>query len=323
MENQIEIYSSNTQIQNKLINEKSQLKELIYAFLKEKSKNTQIMYQAHIKEFFTFIDSLNTTLKHARYTHLIAYREYLLSRELSDNTINAKIASIKSFFKFLSRPFDDEGNVYLENNIAQHLTRMKVNPYDHSQTFDVDLYKKIIKDINEENVVELRDKTMFLIFGLCGLRKSEVRFMKVNSIKEEMGIPYYKIKGKGNKVIEKELDDIVYSLIQQLIKKLRLKEPDYLFQNLSNNSRKGMPLSHAGINYILNHYVKKYGFSKNFRVHSLRSMSAYALLKQTKDITEVQKHLNHSNIATTQIYLNKLQNKKVGYYKKLEKELLG
>ncbi len=296
-----------------------EIRKLIFSFLASKAKSSKKVYEGHLKEFLSFMDEVQLeSFKHVEYSHLMAYRETLIRKDLKDNTINVKLATVRSFFKFLNQPIDNEGKTYLNNNVASHLKKLKVDPYSHSQTFDRSLFQRILKDLDEDDPIQLRDKIIFMLLAYCGLRKSEVRQMKVASIYLEEGICYYTVKGKGNKVIDKELPPEISRLIGLLVDKIYLKENDYLFQSMGNRKGQAKNLSESAINYILNHYVKEYGFTKRFRVHSLRAMSGQEVYQKTKDILLTQKHLNHSNISTTQIYLDRLgESRKVRYYGKM------
>ena len=131
-----------------------------------------------------------------------------------------------------------------------------------------------------------------LLYG-CGLRVSEIIYLKNGDVNFEEGLIYIKLaKGKKDRFVK-----IPSSVLDELENFSKLNKGEYLFES----NRRGK-LTTATIQAMLKNSAKKAGIKKRVYPHLLRHSFATHLLEQGTDLRIIQKLLGHSDIKTTQIY---------------------
>lgn len=116
--------------------------------------------------------------------------------------------------------------------------------------------------------------------------------------------PYIKIVGKGNKERIIYINDSVVSMIEEYRKKFNISN-GYLFLNNSGNQ-----FTRYGVNKIVNKYFEQAKQkcqalrSKTITPHSFRHTKAVHFLQNGTALPIIQRFLGHSNIQTTEIYLD-------------------
>ncbi len=278
------------------MNEES--KELIESFLlflssKNFSHNTIKSYREDLAEFFEFAEKSPSEVNSRDIEEFIMY---VMRTGRSDSTCERKLASLKSFFRYL----EDKGEI--PKNPAEFVPFRK-RKRKIPDALDEDDVMRILSSPEKE-----RDMLIFLLLYGCGLRISELANLKVSDI-DESG--FIKIKGKGGKWRKVPVPDEVMLFIKKFIEKRKtgsIKKEDkkeevgenspYLFLN-----KHGERLSERYIREI----VRRHGALKTGKrvwPHLLRHSYATHLLKNGADIRVIQELLGHSSINTTQKYIH-------------------
>ncbi|MDW8087411.1 MAG: tyrosine-type recombinase/integrase [Candidatus Calescibacterium sp.] len=268
------------------------------SFLESKnfSANTLRAYMKDLEEFSGFISK---DLDKVDFKDIEKYIRYLSEEGKEDSTIERKLSSIKSFFRYL------EERGYVKYNPAELV------PFRKRKT-------RIPSYLDEDEALDLtdtdkeRDRLAILILYGCGLRVSELENLKLENISGD----FLKIYGKGGKWRSVPIPTYVREEIDFYIKNIRpkyLRDEDdgYLLLN-----KYGKKLSSRYIRKI----VKRQGFlktGKNVWPHLLRHSYATHLLKNQADIRVIQELLGHSSINTTQKYVHTNINEIVSIYKKV------
>lgn len=226
---------------------------------------------------------------------LFALRSYLsrLHGKLKAPSIGRRIASIRSFFKFMV------GQGYLQHNISLDLSAPKQSK--HLPKFlDVEEAFRLMEVPTEPGVCGLRDRAILELFYSSGLRVGELSELSQESLNTEEGL--VRVRGKGNK----ERLVPVGSRALQAIEKYREARSEipvqagheqYLF--LGKQGRKIHP---SVIAKKLKAYAKRVGVSSDISPHTLRHTFATHLLSGGADLRGIQELLGHSSLSTTQKY---------------------
>lgn len=270
-------------------------------------------------------------------TYLSSYKNYLLERDISKNTISAYITDIQKFFdwhkgqgeddisKIIMQDLVDYRDYLIENNCSVNTVNRKIiamNKFiDYLYNTDVlqrSIKAKIIKKnapdefkgLTEEDFKRLRreihrngtlrDILIFELLAHTGIRVSELVGLTLEDITIRDRESYISIIGKGNKSRKISLKPEVRNLIKEYLKKRPLTKEKYLFQ-----SQRGS-LTRTAVFRILKGYGKRKGIDVN--PHSLRHTLARKLL-ESNEITTVQKILGHSCIETVRLYTQQTQEK--------------
>ena len=139
---------------------------------------------------------------------------------------------------------------------------------------------------------------MFRLIYSSGLRRSELRYLKIEDIETKDGKCRLRIvKGKGKKDRYTVLSKSVLVELRAYFKKYRPKV--YLF----NGRKKGLKISEGAIRHALENARKKSGIKREVTMHVLRHCFATHCLEQGMYIKRLQLLLGHSSLNTTLIYL--------------------
>ena len=292
---------------------------LDYLFLiKRYSISTIKEYTYDLMLFFNFLKVyMNTTkrvsqfdifiLSKVREEDILAFLVYLnYSRDDSGVTRKRKLASIKSFFRWLfsNYPIGNIENPAINIQFCQIEERLP-------KYINLENAKKIMHIYNDNNSrFAIRNNTILSIFLNCGLRVSELSKINLNDL--DMEHKSIKIIGKGNKERVVYLNDYVVS---QIKKYLQLRNKDLEVINLEDplflSSRKGRLTISAIQKICLTAYkladLADYGYT----THTLRHTAATIIYQYVKpDILLIKKILGHSTVMSTQIYTH-ISNKEI------------
>lgn len=140
-------------------------------------------------------------------------------------------------------------------------------------------------------IPNIKHKAILSLIYSAGLRVSEAINMKIEDIdSDRMQINIRQSKGNKDRVVK--LSPYILDLLRVYFKKHRPKV--YLF-----NGQNSLNYSATSCRKIMAKYI-----SKDMKLHGLRHSNATHLIENGADISEVQKHLGHKSIQTTQIYVH-------------------
>lgn len=262
---------------------------------KHASENTELSYRRDVNKLFQYLSDNNITkVNMVTADDLNSYVEYLNSIGRAPTTISRSIASMKSFFDFLC------SIEVIDDNPASALKSPKIEKKipEVLSMRDVDLLLKIP---SKNTPKELRDKAMLELLYATGMRVSELISLKVNdvSINEEFLICHERNKDRVIPFGSEAKQAIINYLKNGREELLGENDSDILFPNCSGGS-----MSRQGFWKLLKQYGKKAGIKTEITPHTLRHSFASHLVENGADLKAVQEMLGHSEISTTQIYLN-------------------
>jgi len=269
------------------------IQEWIEKFLKymevERSASIHTLraYKADLKEFFEFIRKNPQEIELYDIRGFIAYK---LKNNHKASSVNRKIATLRTFFKYLYR----EGIV--ENNPARVIPSPKKEK--HLPRFlSIDEVFNLIEKPDGFGFLYARDKAILELLYGCGIRVSELVALKLMDINFKEG--FLKVKGKRKKErIVPFGKKIIEALKTYLIERTLLKKnSEYLFLN-----KFGSPLSDRGVRNIIAKYAKESKISGKISPHTLRHTFATHLLQAGADLRDIQELLGHKNLSSTQVY---------------------
>jgi len=143
-----------------------------------------------------------------------------------------------------------------------------------------------------------KHRVMFRLVYSSGLRRSELRHLKIEDLETSDGKSRIRItKGKGKKDRYTILSKLVHQELRAYYQKYLPKV--YLF----NGGKKGTMISESAIHHALNNAKKRSGISKDVTMHVLRHCFATHCLEHGMYIKRLQLLLGHSSLNTTLIYL--------------------
>jgi integrase/recombinase XerC len=251
------------------------------------SSHTLRAYRKDLEEFSKFVNIKPEDVELADVRGFIAEQ---IKSGLNKTSVSRRLASIRSFFKFLYR----EG--YKKSNPAKLVSNPKL-PKLLPRFLSVDDAFALVESPAGTGFLPARDRAILELLYSSGLRVSEISSLNIDDINTKEG--FLKVKGKGRKermvpVGSKAIDAIK----SYMVERIALKSKDrFLFLN-----RTGKGLSDRGVRRLVVKYARMTGISGKIGPHALRHTFATHLLQGGADLRVIQELLGHSSLSTTQKY---------------------
>ena len=229
------------------------------------------------------------------------YRRHLFAQKKANGQHMAlktqclKLIAIKGFFKWLSQQ-----NEILYNPAAD-LDLPKVGQTLPHVILNVEEVERIMAEVDLSSPLGVRDRTMLEVFYATGIRRKELKNLKLYDIDlERQTLLVREGKGKKDRVVP--LGARACSWLERYIEEERPKlsrEPDEgdLFIG-----RDGQALDQKHISALVSDYIAKAGINKKGSCHLFRHTMATLMLEGGADIRFIQQMLGHSRLESTQIY---------------------
>lgn len=261
---------------------------------KRYSKHTLISYKSDLDQLCNFlgVHYPETSIEEANHAILRDWIISLAEGGINENSINRKLVTLRSFYKFLIK----HGRI--DKSPVSKLTTLKTKKNLPQFVRENDMNLILDHDRFEETFVGLRDHLIIEILYGTGIRLSELIQLKTPKI--DLVNNSIKVLGKRNKEriipITRNLVSLVKKYISKKNEEFNGNDNDYLI--VSNRGEKSYPM-------MINRIVKKYlqGASVDKKSpHILRHTYATHLLERGADLNAVKDLLGHQSLAATQIY---------------------
>lgn len=261
---------------------------------KKYAANTLTFYQKDLKEFQVFMAN-EFDLEDLSQVHYGLIRSWIVSlvdKGLNNKSINRKLSSLKSFYKFLLKTA-----VIDENPMAKHKA-LKTEKNVHA-VFSEKEINKAIETIDFSDFEGVRDRAIIELFYTTGIRRSElinVQLVDIDFYKETV-----KVTGKRNKEriipLLPSTIDVLKTYLKVRTKWLQRPEESTLFI-----TKKGVKINQTLVYRIINTYFSRVSTKDKKSPHILRHSFATHLLTNGADLNAIKELLGHSSLASTQVY---------------------
>jgi integrase/recombinase XerC len=270
---------------------------------KRSSSHTVVAYKKDLEQFSQFI-SIQFSITNIKEVNSPIIRSWivsLLEDGISTTTINRKISTLKTFFKYLQK-----------NEVITDNPLLKITTPKTKKSLPVFINEKEIFNLFENisfqnNFEEIQNKLILELLYSTGIRLSELIEIKINSI--DLHNLTLKVLGKRNK---ERIIPISNNLKNEIEKFLTLRQEkdtplNYLF--LTKNNKKLYP---KFVYRLVNNYLSIVTKISKKSPHVLRHTFATHMLNNGADLNTIKEILGHSNLAATQVYthntIEKLKN---------------
>ncbi len=249
--------------------------------LEEKSENTITSYARSVERLVRFHDLL-----HPREMDLDEVLDFLVhckeERQINWRTSKMYVAGLRYYW----------ANILEDAEFAAQIPYPKEHP-SLPKILSREELAILFKSCNND-----KHRVMFRLMYSAGLRRSELRHLKMHDIETQDGKMRIRInKGKGKK-------DRYTVLSAAVLEELRLYFRKYLPKvYLFNGQKKGQKISEGAIRHAIENARKRSGITKQVTMHVLRHCFATHCLEHGMYIKRLQQLLGHSSLQTTLIYL--------------------
>ena len=226
----------------------------------------------------------------------IQIRGYLgyLHKRNKKSTIARKLSALRSFLKFLVKRGVIEDNP--SDSILTPKQEKTIPAY-----LPVDQMFRLLDSIRTDNILDVRNRSIFEILYSCGIRVSEL--VGMNNIDVDSKGETIRVLGKGSKERIVPIGQKALDAIQVYREQLKREWGIFLDHNgpLFLNKNRGR-LSARSVARILEKLIKACGLLTAVSPHTLRHTFATHMLDAGADLRVVQELLGHKSLSTTQKY---------------------
>src|SRR6476646_219315 len=220
---------------------------------------------------------------------------YLYAQNYTKSTTARKLATLRSFYKFLIRR-----GVVSVNPLSTIRTPKQEKRLP--KCLDLEQVQKLLDAPGDADLLSARDKAMLEILYSSGIRVSELVELEMADLDLNEGV--LRVRGKGRK---DRLTPIGSQAIKAVQRYFEMRNADARSQNGASGARvflnkHGECLSTRSVRRKLDKYLVEAGLDPGISPHTLRHSFATHLLNNGADLRSVQELLGHQSLSTTQIY---------------------
>lgn len=260
---------------------------------KKLSSNTLQSYKRDITQYESYINEENLQYLKVTKDDIKKYLENLKNIGKKTSTISRNLASIRSFYQYLVRT----------KKVKEDPTEGIQSPKVEKRVPSVLSSKEVELLLEQPKAVDLkgiRDKAMLEFAYATGMRVTEIINLNIDDVNLKEG---YVSCNNANKQRNIPLGAISINALKEYIKKARpylIKSEDEksLFVNIN-----GKRLTRQGFWKIVKFYKEQAHIDKDITPHVLRHSFATHLLQNGADLKAIQVMLGHSDISSTQVYM--------------------
>lgn len=264
-------------------------------FQKRYSQHTIISYQNDLKDFFNFIQDKYSSLSLTEIsaTLIRTWLANLKQNKIASKSINRKISTLKSFFKYQLRK--ETISVSPMNTIVSLKVSKRLPSFIEEKDIDT-----LFQHVEFPDTWEGKTNRLLLqIFYQTGMRLSELINLKESQI--DKAYSNLKVLGKRNKERIIPINNLLlYPILEYMNAKrnnIEIFDTEYLLIN-----EKGKKLQPKYVYNKVKQYLSYVTTNERKSPHILRHTFATHLTNNGADINAVKELLGHSSLAATQIY---------------------
>lgn len=262
---------------------------------KNYSPHTVNAYLNDVGFFEAFIVSNydQQSLLEVNYSLIRSWIVFLVDADVSNVSVNRKISSLKSYYKFLLKARQIEVSPLLKHKSLKTAKNLQI-PFSEKEL------NQVLTEIKYPDGFEgIRDKLMIDLFYTTGIRRTELIHLQMENI--DLSNSTLKVLGKRNKERILPLLPIVrdqfHLYISERTKLESIKDDAFFFLTL-----KGVKLNDSLVYRLINDYFSNVSEKVKKSPHILRHSFATHLLNNGADLNSVKELLGHSSLASTQVY---------------------
>ena len=263
---------------------------------KKASANTEQSYKRDLDKLASYlekelaVDSWGAVTA----TNLNSYMLYMEEQSYAASSISRSVASIRAFFGYLYKknliadnPSDELHPPKVEKKVPDILTVSEV--------------EKLLAQPLRDTAKGMRDRAMLELLYATGIRVSELISLRVSDVNLKMGYINCRDRDRERAV---PFGNAAREALAEYLENARdlfpeASDNDVLFTNVQ-----GRKMSRQGFWKLLKGYAQEAGIERDITPHTLRHSFAAHMIENGADLRSVQAMLGHSDISTTQIYLN-------------------
>lgn len=279
----------------------SEVKSQFFSFseyLLHEKKYSELTVRAYLTDLNGFSVFLNdgsesNSIQEVNYSQIRSWIVSLVKQGISNRSINRKISSLNSYFKFLIKTETIDANPLSKHKALKTTKKVQI-PFSQKEMDEVIQILELETDFEG-----LRNRLIVELFYATGIRRIELIQIKIKDL--DLTNKTLKVLGKRNKERFVPLIDSVVrgatNYLQQRNALEIIQDSEYLFL-----TKKGLKVYETLVYRVINEYFSMASSKVKKSPHILRHSFATHLLNQGADLNAVKELLGHSSLAATQVY---------------------
>ena len=260
---------------------------------KKLSENTLQSYRRDIVQFEQYTNNNRINYQKITDEEMKKYFDYLQESGKKTSTISRNVASIRSFYQFLVR------NKKIKKDPTEKIQSPKVEKKAPSilSSDEIELLLEQPKNIDLKGI---RDKAMLEFAYATGMRVSEIISLNIEDVNLKDGLVSCKYGSRQRNI---PLGSLSLKALAEYIENSRpilIKDEKVNALFVNTNGRR---LTRQGFWKIVKYYKDQAHITKDITPHVLRHSFATHLLQNGADLKSIQMMLGHSDISSTQVYM--------------------
>ncbi len=259
---------------------------------------SQLTLKAYLKDISDFSDFISSeynskTITNANYQQIRSWIVLLVDKGISNRSINRKISSLNTYYKFLLKTEEIEINPLSKHKALKTSKKIQV-PFSEQEI------KIVLQELNCATDFEgLRNRLMIELFYATGIRRIELVQLKLSDV--DIANKTLKVLGKRNK---ERFIPLIPSVVGTFISYVEARNKLNTIQDESCLflTKKGVKIYETLVYRIINDYFSIASTKVKRSPHILRHSFATHLLNQGANLNAVKELLGHSSLAATQVY---------------------
>jgi integrase/recombinase XerC len=260
-------------------------------FEKRVSKHTLLAYDTDLSQFIEYITSTYEikNISEINHTLIRSWIVSLMEQQMNPRSVNRKITTLKTFYKFLLRQ-----QIVTENPMLKILspkTAKRLPVFVEKESMN-NLLDNVEFGDDEEGC---RNKLIILLFYATGMRLSELIHLKQKDV--DLHANQLKVLGKRNKERIIPFHTELKNALEEYLLKKEVAHNEYLL-----TTKGGKKIYEKFVYRLVNKYLSEVTTIEKKSPHVLRHTFATHLLNNGADLNAIKELLGHANLSATQIY---------------------
>ena len=255
------------------------------------SNHTVLAYSNDLAQFSEYLHKTYEIqeLQDINHTVIRSWVVSMMDQKMSPRSVNRKITTLKTFYKFL-----------LRQQVVKENPMLKIQSPKTSKRLPVFVEKdnmNALLDTTEfgSNFEGQRNKLLIEVLYATGIRLSEIINLKQANV--NLSSAQLKVLGKRNKERIVPFNDALKQLIKTYLQHPEVKSTDYLFV-----TKNGKKLYEKFVYRVVNKYLSEVTSIQKKSPHVLRHTFATHMLNNGADLNAIKELLGHANLSATQVY---------------------